>query len=121
MEGAPDELERYRRERELEARTASHWICRIGPLRLRLPNFAWRQQALDAHDRHHMITGFPLTMAGEIQLAAWAWGAGRYPDWRATLMCGSLILLGAVAMPRRTLRAYRDGRQCESFHRKAAG
>lgn len=121
MEGAPDELERYRREHGLETRAASHWICRIGPFRLRLPNFAWREQALDAHDRHHIITSFPLTIAGEIQLAAWEWGVGRYPDWRATLMCGSLVLLGAVAMPRRTLRAYRDGRRRESFHRKAAG
>lgn len=118
MDGAIDPLERYRREHGLEARNASHWICRIGPLRLRLPNFAWRQRAIDAHDRHHMITGFPLTMAGEIQVAAWEWGAGRYPDWRATLMCGSLVLLGAVAMPRRTLRAYRYGRRCESLHPK---
>ena len=114
-----DPLERYRDENGLEPPGASHWICRIGPLRLRLPNFAWRQQAVDAHDRHHLITGYPLNLAGEIQLAAWEWGAGRYPDWRATLMCGSLIVVGAVAMPVRTLRAYRYGTRCESLHRRA--
>ena len=116
-----DPLERYRQENGLEPPGASHWICRIGPLRLRLPNFAWRREAVDAHDRHHMITGYPLTLAGEIQTAAWEWGAGRYPDWRATLMCGSLIVLGAVAMPVRTLRAYRHGTRCESLHRSAGG
>ncbi|HEY6814333.1 MAG TPA: hypothetical protein VI168_02220 [Croceibacterium sp.] len=115
MEG----LERYREEHGLEPGDASHWLCRIGPLHVRLPNFEWRRRAVDAHDRHHMITGYPLTIAGEIQVAAWEWGAGRYPDWRATLMCGSLVLLGAAAMPRRTLRAYLYGRQCESFHPKA--
>jgi hypothetical protein len=121
MADPTDALERYRRENGLEPGDASHWTCRIGPVRLRLPNFAWRRRAVDAHDRHHMITGYPLTMTGEIQMAAWEWGAGRYRDWRATLMCGSLIVVGAVAMPRRTLRAYRDGRKGESFHRLRVG
>jgi hypothetical protein len=121
MGGSDDPLEHYRRQHGLEAPDASHWICRIGPLRLRLPNFSWRRQAIDAHDRHHMITGYPLSMAGEIQTAAWEWGAGRYPDWRATLMCGSPVLLGAIVMPRRTLAAYRYGCRCESFHRKPSG
>lgn len=120
MTEAADPLDRYRTENALEPPTSSYWVCRIGPVRLRLPNFAWRRAALDAHDRHHMITGYPLTMAGEIQMAAWEWGAGRYPDWRATLMCGSLVLVGAATMPRRTLRAYRYGRRSQSLHRGTA-
>jgi ubiquinone biosynthesis protein Coq4 len=81
-----------------------------------LPNFRWRQAAIDAHDRHHVITGYPLTIAGEIQLAAWEWGAGRYPDWRATAFCAPLIIAGALTMPRQTLNAFRRGKRMESLY-----
>jgi hypothetical protein len=116
MRDQQDQLDAYRAHHGLEHRTASHWTCRLGRLTLRLPNFAWRQAAIDAHDRHHMLTGYPLTLRGEIQMAAWEWGAGRYPDWRATTFCSPLILLGAIAMPRRTWRAFRRGRKCHSLY-----
>jgi hypothetical protein len=109
-------LEEFRQAHGLEAVTASHWTTRFGPLALRLPNFRWRMAAIDAHDRHHLITGYPLTLAGEIQLAAWEWGAGRYPDWRATLFCSPLVLMGALAMPRRTWQAYRRGCGSQSLY-----
>src|SRR5690349_6859293 len=104
-----DPLEDFRAQHALAPASAPHWTFRLGPLVVRLPNFRWRAAAIDAHDRHHLMTGYPLTLRGEIQLAAWEWGAGRYPDWRATLFCSPLILAGAVAMPRRTWRAYRRG------------
>jgi len=85
-------------------------------LTVTLRNFAWRQAAIDAHDAHHLITGYPLTMRGEIQLAAWEWGAGRYPDWRATAFCTPLIVAGAIIMPRRTLLAFRAGRKTRSLY-----
>ncbi len=107
-----------RRRHTLEAPDSSHWTCKLGPVTLRLPNFVWRQKAIDAHDLHHVITGYPLTLRGEIQLAAWEWGAGRYPDWRATLFCSPLILLGAMTMPRRTYRAYRRGTRMQSLYPK---
>jgi hypothetical protein len=116
MADGGDPLEALRQAHGLEPAKATHWQCRIGPLVLRLPNFAWRQAAIDAHDRHHLITGYPLTLRGEIQLAAWEWGAGRYPDWRATLFCSPLIVAGAVAMPVRTWRAYRRGCASQSLY-----
>lgn len=96
--------------------TAPQWRLRFGPVTMTLPNFAWRQAAIDAHDMHHLITGYPLTMRGEIQLAAWEWGAGRYPDWRATAFCTPLIVAGALIMPRRTLLAYRAGRKAQTLY-----
>jgi len=116
MREESDSLDDYRVDHGLEPPAGSHWTCRIGPWVFRLPNFAWRQAAIDAHDRHHMLTGFPLTLRGEIQMAAWEWGAGRYPDWRATAFCSPLILLGAIAMPRRTWRAFRRGQTCQSLY-----
>lgn len=116
MMSVADPLETLRETHQLEHASASHWRFRIGPFIFRLPNFAWRQAAIDAHDRHHLMTGYPLTMTGEIQLAAWEWGAGRYPDWRATLFCSPLIICGAIALPRRTWRAYVAGRKCTSLY-----
>lgn len=116
MTAGPDPLELLRETHRLERPDAARWSFRLGPLLVGLPNFAWRKAAIDAHDRHHLITGYPLTMAGEIQLAAWEWGAGRYPDWRATLFCSPLILAGMLALPRRTWRAYAAGRRSESLY-----
>jgi hypothetical protein len=101
--------------------TASHWRFRFGPVTVRLPNFTWRQEAIDAHDMHHLITGYPLTMRGEIQLAAWEWGAGRYPDWRATAFCAPLIVAGVLIMPRRTWHAFCHGRKGESLYPSRQG
>lgn len=116
MTAGPDPLEILRQTHRLERPDAAQWTFRLGRMRFRLPNFAWRQAAIDAHDRHHLLTGYPLTMVGEIQLAAWEWGAGRYPDWRATLFCSPLILAGMLALPRRTWRAYAAGRRAESLY-----
>jgi len=116
MQEEPDPLDVYRANYALESPNAPRWNCRIGPWEICLPNFAWRQAAIDAHDWHHMLTGYPLTLRGEIQVAAWEWGAGRYPDWRATAFCSPLILLGAVTMPRQTWRAFRWGRECASLY-----
>jgi hypothetical protein len=112
MEQLPD----FRAAHGLADPDASHWTLRVGPVTLRLRNVAWRRAAIDAHDMHHLITGYPLTLRGEMQLAAWEWGAGRYPDWRATAFCAPLVLAGAVIMPRRTWRAFRDGRKSQSLY-----
>jgi hypothetical protein len=55
-------------------------------------------------------------MRGEMQLAAWEWGAGRYPDWRATVFCAPLVVAGSVIMPRRTWRAFCAGRKTRSLY-----
>ena len=111
-----ERLPNFRAAHGLAEPTAPKWRFRLGPLTVTLPNFAWRQAAIDAHDMHHLITGYPLTMRGEIQLAAWEWGAGRYPDWRATAFCTPLIVAGAFIMPRRTLLAFRAGRKAQTLY-----
>ena len=98
-----------------EARGGS-WACAIGPLTLRFPDFAWRRRALRAHDLHHAMTGYPMTMRGEFQMAAWELGAGRYPDWRATLFCAPLVLAGIAWSPRAIWRAWRAGCKSRSLY-----
>jgi hypothetical protein len=90
------------------ARNAT-WFCRIGPTSVELPNWAWRRDTITRHDLHHILTGYPCTMTGEMQMAAWEFGAGRYRHWAATLFCLPLALLGAIWAPRQTARAFRAG------------
>ena len=96
------------------------WVCRIGPARIRLPNFKWRQQALLAHDLHHVLTGIPCGMRGEFQMAAWEFGAGPMPHWGAALFCLPLVLLGLLWSPRRMMRAYQAGQRSQSLHGSTA-
>jgi hypothetical protein len=100
-------------------REARWWIVRADLIALPLPNFAWRRRAIDAHDVHHLLTGYPCTVEGELLIAAWEWGAGRYPHWGATLFCGPLVLAGLLYMPRRILAAWRRGRRSRSLYRHA--
>ena len=92
------------------------WPCPVGPVTLVFPNFAWRQRAIAAHDLHHLMTGYPMTMRGEFQLAAWEFAAGRYPHWGATLFCAPLILLGFIWSPARMMAALRAGRHSKSLY-----
>jgi hypothetical protein len=94
----------------------AHWPCAVGPFTLRFPNFSWRRRALAAHDLHHLMTGYPMTMRGEFQLAAWELGAGRYPHWGATLFCAPLVLAGLIWSPAAIWRAWRSGRRSQSLY-----
>ena len=57
-----------------------------------------------------------MTMRGEFQMAAWEFGAGRYPHWGATLFCAPLIALGLFWSPARMIAAYKAGRATESLY-----
>jgi ubiquinone biosynthesis protein Coq4 len=97
-------------------REARWWLVRAGDWALPLPNFAWRRRAIDAHDVHHLLTGYPCTVEGELLIAAWEFGAGRFPHWGATVFCGPLVLAALSTMPKRTFAAWRHGRRCRSLY-----
>lgn len=98
------------------ATRASHWYPGRGLLHVRLPNFAWRRRAITRHDAHHVLTGYPCTPAGEMQMAAWEFAAGRYPHAGATMFCLPLVALGASLLPRRTFAAFIRGRRSTSLY-----
>ena len=111
-------LTEFRKSNGLTAGEASDswWTCRLGPVSIRLPNFKWRRRALLAHDLHHVLTGYPCTMRGEFQMAAWEFGAGPMPHWGAALFCLPLVVVGLLLTPRRVVRAFLAGRLCRSLH-----
>lgn len=96
------------------------WTCRLGPIMLRLPNFGWRRRAILAHDLHHVLTGYPCTLRGEFQMAAWEFGAGPMPHWCAAAFCLPLIVAGLFWSPRHIWRAYRMGRRSQTLHKSTA-
>jgi hypothetical protein len=101
---------------ERDAASASSWTCRLGPIGFRLPNFKWRREAILRHDLHHVLTGYPGTMGGEFQMAAWEFAAGRFPHAAATLLCLPLVAIGFMWSPRRIWSAFRSGRHVRSLY-----
>jgi hypothetical protein len=93
------------------------WPFRIGPVVVPVPNFSWRRAAIQRHDLHHILNGFPFNMRGEFQVATWEFAAGRYPHFGASLLLLPLVTLGLVWSPRAIWRAFMMGRRGTSFYR----
>jgi hypothetical protein len=96
--------------------TAPRWRMTLGPLALTVPNFRWRSRALPVHDLHHLLTGYPCSPAGEFEMAAWEFAAGRYPHPGATAFCLPLVGVGALLQPRRTFAAFLRGRRSRTLY-----
>lgn len=99
-----------------DSATAPRWFFGLGPLRIHLPNFRWRRRAVERHDLHHILTGYPCSIRGEFQMAAWEFAAGRYPHPGATVICLPLIAGGAIFTPRSLWRAFLEGRRARSLY-----
>jgi hypothetical protein len=93
------------------------WPFRLGPLRFTVPNFSWRRAAIQRHDLHHILNGFPFNMRGEFQVATWEFAAGRYPHRGASLLLLPLVMLGLFWSPRAIWRAFMKGRKGTSLYR----
>jgi len=111
-----DALRAFRAANGIPTVEANTWPCKVGPVTLRLPNFAWRRRAILAHDLHHVLMEIPCTMDGECRMAAWEFGAGRMPHWGAALFCLPLAVIGVLLRPHATLAAFCDGRRSRSLH-----
>lgn len=96
--------------------SAPTWPFRMGPLTLAVPNFSWRRAAIQQHDLHHLLTGYPFDMRGECQVATWEFAAGPYAHAGATALILPLVLLGCLWSPRAIWRAYRKGRRARSLY-----
>jgi hypothetical protein len=97
--------------------TAPTWPFAIGPVTIPMPNFSWRRAAIQRHDIHHILTGYPFTMRGEFQVATWEFAAGRYPHWGATLLLLPLVVMGLFWSPAEIWRAFLKGRGEMSLYR----
>jgi hypothetical protein len=87
------------------------WLAQLGGMIIPLPNFRWRRAIIAQHDRHHLLTGYPPTFEGELLVAAWEAGAQCYRHPCARLLCRTLMLVGLLLHTRKTMAAFRAGRQ----------
>jgi hypothetical protein len=94
------------------------WHFNVFGLKIYCYNFKWRQQALAYHDLHHVVTGHPCTMRGEMQVATWEFAAGRFPNIFSNLFCLPLVALGTLIIPRKTFRAFESGKLSKSLFGK---
>ena len=97
-------------------RSASAWAVKLGPVAFPFRNWEWRRRALRHHDVHHLLTGYPCTPAGEFEMAAWEFAAGRFPSAWSTLFCLPLVGLGALITPRRSFAAFVRGRRSRTLY-----
>jgi hypothetical protein len=97
--------------------TAPTWPFTVGPVTIPMPNFSWRRAAIQRHDLHHILTGYPFTLRGEFQVATWEFAAGRYPHWGATLLLLPLVAIGLFWSPSAIWRAFVKGRGEMSLYR----
>ena len=101
---------------ESEANDApTWWWFEVGGLKIYCYNFPWRRRAIAHHDLHHIVTGYPCTLIGEMQVATWEFAAGRYPNIFATLFCLPLVAVGAVFVPKKVWQAFVCGRHSHSL------
>jgi hypothetical protein len=98
---------------------ARWWYFEVLGIKVCCYNFRWRQQAIAHHDLHHIVTGYPCSLAGEVQVAAWEFAAGRYPNIFANLFCLPLITCGLITMPKQLWTAFKRGRQSHSLFNTA--
>ena len=76
------------------------------------------RDALNKHDVHHVLTGYPTTPEGEFELAAWELASGGCHTnllfWADRFQ---FLLLGSIMCPSATLRALRRGWGSRNLYR----
>ena len=97
--------------------TEKWWFFEVYGFKIYCYNFEWRRKAIDHHDLHHVVTNYPFTLRGEVQVAAWEFAAGRYPNIFSNLFCLPLITLGVITMPRKLWAAFKYGMQSQSLYK----
>src|SRR5262249_25549994 len=86
--------------------------------RVTFPNTRDRQRALPLHHLHHVATGYGSDLVGEAEIGAWELAAGCN-SLALYVLNGTVFVLGLIAHPIRTLRAFRIGRAHRTLYRDA--
>lgn len=91
------------------------WYFKVFGFKIYCYNFNWRRHALFTHDLHHVVTGYPCTMKGEMQVATWEFAAGRFPNIFSNLFCLPLVAAGTLLIPKKTFKAFQSGQRSRSL------
>ena len=102
----------------VESWLGAHWMrVRIGRWTVPVIPLWGLKRAHVAHDVHHVLTGYPTTLKGECELAAWELSSGGC-RWNPFFWVDRIVFfgLGLVCHPRVTLKALRRGRDCHNLY-----
>ncbi len=80
------------------------------------PNFDQRRRAVLKHDIHHILTGYPTTMAGESEISAWELGSGCKKYWAAFFIDMSGMMLGLWFNLPNVFKAFARGRRTKNLY-----
>jgi hypothetical protein len=100
---------------EAAANAPRWWWFEAFGIKVPCYNFEWRRQAIAHHDLHHVLTGYPMTLRGEMQVATWEFAAGRFPNVCSNLFCLPLVAAGCLVHPKGVWAAFRAGRHSRSL------
>ena len=90
----------------------------IGDRRVPVFPMFWLRRSLTLHDLNHLISGYDLSLRGEVENAAWelgSGGCGRHVFFWVDRMVAAL--LGLLFAPQAVLRAFRAGRCHRNLYR----
>lgn len=95
------------------------WVpLKIWKFTIKIPNTDGRRKAVRIHDLHHVLTGYPTTLAGESEIAAWELATGCLQSTAATVLNTAGLAAGVVIAPRRVARAWARGRKTTNLYRE---
>lgn len=86
-------------------------------VKLSVPNTRKHRWAIMRHDLHHVATGYGTDMIGEAEISAWELRAARELGIYVSSIVLGGALLGAFRAPRRTLEAFRAGKDVRFLYR----
>lgn len=81
------------------------------------PNTPGRRRTIEAHDLHHILTGYPLTWAGESRISAWELASGGIDRWNIAghFFLAHALLFGFIIDFRAVREAWRLGKRCSNL------
>lgn len=79
------------------------------------------ERAMQIHDLHHVVTGYPTDFRGEGEVAAWELASGCR-QWPAAFMLNLVsMVVGAALAPHRIVRAWARGRHASNLYGERDG
>jgi hypothetical protein len=99
----------------VEADADVRWVwIKVGPIPFAYPNTRARKRLVQAHDLHHLLTGYGTDLIGEAELGAWELGTGLR-DRSAVRYAIRIFGFMLPRFPGRLRTAFLRGRQCQNL------
>ena len=91
-----------------------YFKIKIGPVLIPVPNTKSRIAAVKLHDIHHLLTEYPATWKGEVEIGAWEIASGCGNFMVAWLLNFGSFGVGVFLYPKALFRAFMMGRHVKS-------